>query len=188
MRSDDLLVLPLDLPVPVDDRAADHLTGARLPALSLPATNGAAIDLSALRGRVVVFAYPRTGRPDREPLVPDWNLIPGARGCTPQTCGFRDLAADFAAMGCRAFGLSTQTTEDQREMVERLHVPFPVLSDRELALATALRLPTFTVAGLTLLRRLTWIARDGAIEKTFYPVFPPDRNASDVVGWLGAQP
>jgi peroxiredoxin len=188
MRSDDLHALPPDLPVPVDDGGADHLADVRLPAVSLPATDGTIVDLSVLRGRVVVFAYPRTGRPDRDPLVADWNSIPGARGCTPQTCGFRDLAADFAALNCRVFGLSTQTPADQREMVERLRVPFPVLSDSELALATALRLPTFAVAGLTLLRRLTWVARNGAIEKTFYPVFPPDRNAIEVLRWLVAQP
>jgi peroxiredoxin len=185
MRSDNLHALPKDLPAPVDDGAADHLIGLRLPSLPLPATDGSEIDLAAMPGRTVVFAYPRTGRPDQEPLVPDWNLIPGARGCTPQTCAFRDLATEFADAGCRIFGLSTQETDYQREMVERLHVPFPVLSDAALKLTRALRLPTVEIGGLTLLRRLTWVAREGVIEKVFYPVFPPDRNAADVLKWLG---
>jgi peroxiredoxin len=184
MRSDNLHALPEILPAPVDDGGAAHLVGVRLPSVRLPGTDGGETDLAAMPGRVVVFAYPRTGRPDQPPLVPDWNLIPGARGCTPQTCAFRDLAAEFAAAGCRILGLSTQDTEYQREMVERLHVPFPVLSDAALALSRALRLPTVEIGGLTLLRRLTWIARDGVIEKVFYPVFPPDRNAADVLAWL----
>jgi peroxiredoxin len=184
MRSDDLHALPSNLPAPVDDGAAAHLVGRALPALALPATDGTAIDLAALRGRAVVFAYPRTGRPDQEPLVPDWNLIPGARGCTPQSCAFRDLAAEFAAAGARILGLSTQDTAYQQEMAARLHLPFPVLSDAALKLTAALRLPTFEVAGQTLLKRLTWSARDGVIEQVFYPVFPPDRNAADVLDWL----
>jgi peroxiredoxin len=185
MRSDNLYALPEDLPAPVDDGAADHLAGRRLPSLALPATDGSEIDLATIAERAVVFAYPRTGRPDQEPLVPDWNLIPGARGCTPQTCAFRDLATEFADAGCRIFGLSTQETDYQREMVERLHVPFPVLSDAALKLTRALRLPTVEIGGLMLLRRLTWVAREGVIEKVFYPVFPPDRNAADVLKWLG---
>lgn len=185
MRSDNLHALPEDLPAPVDDGAAAHLAGLRLPSLPLPGTDGGETDLAAISGRAVVFAYPRTGRPDQPSLVPDWNLIPGARGCTPQACAFRDLAADFAAAGCRIFGLSTQETDYQREMVARLHVPFAVLSDAALGLTRALRLPTMAVGGLTLLRRLTWVARDGVIEKVFYPVFPPDRNAADVLRWLG---
>jgi peroxiredoxin len=184
MGSDDLYRLPADLPAPVDDGAANHLPGVTLPSLSLPATTGEPVDLSAIRGRAVVFAYPRTGRPGAALPVPDWDLIPGTRGCTPQSCAFRDLAAEFAAVGCRIFGLSTQTTEYQTEMAQRLHLPFPVLSDARLAMATALRLPTMIVAETTLLRRLTWVARDGVIEKVFYPVFPPDRNAADVLNWL----
>lgn len=184
MRSDNLHTLPADLPAPVDDGAADHLAGLTIPSAPLPATNGSEIDLAAVGGRAVVFAYPRTGRPDQEPLVPNWNLIPGARGCTIQTCAFRDLAAEFAAAGCRIFGLSTQETDYQREMVARLHVPFPVLSDAALTLTRALRLPTMEIRGSTLLRRLTWVARDGVIEEVYYPVFPPDRNAAKVLQGL----
>ena len=179
-----LSTLPPDLPVPVDDGAAAHLTGMRLPHVELPATDGSAVDLAAIPGTVVVFAYPRTGRPGEPSLVDDWDLIPGARGCTPHTCGFRDLHAEFAALGARVYGLSTQDTAYQREMVERLHVPFPVLSDAELALAHTVGLPTMNVAGQTLLKRIAWIARDGVIERVFYPVFPPDKNAGDVLASL----
>jgi len=172
------------LPVPVDDGAAAHLVGTQLPPIALPATDGSTIDLAALPGLVVVFAYPRTGRPGEPSLTDDWATIPGASGCTPQTCRFRDLNAEFAALGARVFGLSTQDTDYQREMVERLTVPFPVLSDADLALARALRLPTFEAAGLTLLKRMAWIAREGVIERVFYPVFPPERNADDVLAAL----
>lgn len=185
MRSDNLHELPPDLPVPADDGAADHLSGREIPSLLLTGTDGTTVNLAAVHGRVVVFAYPRTGRPDQEPLVPDWNRIPGARGCTPQTCSFRDLSAEFSSFGCRIFGLSTQDTAYQKEMADRLRLPFLVLSDSDLKLTTALRLPTIEVAGITLLRRLAWIANDGVIEKVFYPVFPPDRNAADVLEWLG---
>ena len=180
----DPTVLPGGLPIPIDDGAAAHLLGTRLPAMALPATDGTSIDLSALAGPIVVFAYPRTGRPGEPSLTPDWDAIPGARGCTPHTCGYRDLQADFAAHGARIFGLSTQDSTYQREMVARLGVAFPVLSDAGLRLTQALRLPTFVAAGHTLLRRLAWIARDGTIERVFYPVFPPDRNASDVLAAL----
>ena len=178
--------LPLDLPVPIDDGAAAHLSGQRIPSVALPATDGTEVDLSAVRGRVVVFAYPRTGRPGQPPLVPDWDSIPGARGCTSQSCAFRNLTAEFGALGCRVFGLSTQEPADQRELAEQLHLPFPVLSDAELRLAEALRLPTFAAAGHVLLKRTTWVQRDGVIEHVFYPVFPPDRNAGDVLAWLEA--
>ncbi|HEY0395022.1 MAG TPA: peroxiredoxin [Candidatus Elarobacter sp.] len=179
-----LSTLPADLPVPVDDGAAAHLTGASLPHVPLHATDGSTVDLAALPGTVVVFAYPRTGRPGEPSLVEDWDLIPGARGCTPHTSGFRDLHAELAALGARVFGLSTQDTGYQREMVERLHVPFAVLSDAGLALTHALRLPTMDVAGQTLLKRIAWIARDGVIERVFYPVFPPDANAREVLAAL----
>ena len=178
-----LLDLPPDLPVPVDDGACAHLPGMKLPALSLPGTDGSLVDLSSLTGRSVVYLYPRTGRPD-QPLPSGWNDIPGARGCTPQSCAYRDLAADLAALGARVFGLSTQDTTYQQEAVERLHLPFPLLSDEHLAFAAALDLPTFTVDGMTLIKRLTLIIRDGVIETVFYPVFPPDADAANVRAWL----
>lgn len=178
-----LLDLPPDLPIPVDDGACEHLPGMRLPSVALPATEGSTIDLSSLAGRSVVYVYPRTGRPD-QPLPTGWNEIPGARGCTPQSCAYRDLAAEFAALGARIFGLSTQDTAYQREAAERLHLPFPLLSDEHLQCATALNLPTFAVDGMTLIRRLTLVIRDGVVETVFYPVFPPDADAANVVSWL----
>ena len=183
MTDRNLYSLPPDLPVPVDDGRAAHLAGTRLPSVALAATTGKQIDLSAINGLAVVFAFPRTGRPNAAPLVPDWDLIPGARGCTPQTCSFRDLAAalDFAAFNAQVFGLSTQDPEYQREMAERLHLPFPVLSDAELKLTQALRLPTLIVAGHVLIARLAWIQRDGVIADVAYPVFPPDRNAAEML-------
>jgi peroxiredoxin (alkyl hydroperoxide reductase subunit C) len=180
----DPTTLPANLPIPVDDGAAAHLTGMRIPRIALLATNGKMVDLAGVPGTVVVFAYPRTGQPGVDPLVPDWDEIPGARGCTPHTSGYRDLHARFVAHGAHVFGLSTQNTAYQRELVERLHVPFPILSDEKLALTHALRLPTFEVAGLTLIKRLAWIARDGKIERVFYPVFPPDQNAANVLAAL----
>jgi len=182
-----LLDLPADLPVPVDDGACDHLPGMRLPSLALPATDGTMIDLSSLSGRSIVYVYPRTGRPE-QPLPPGWDQIPGARGCTPQSCAYRDLAAELAALGARIFGLSTQDTAYQQEAVERLHLPFPLLSDERLALTTALSLPTFEVDGMILIKRLTLIIDDGAIETVFYPVFPPDADAANVVAWLRERP
>jgi peroxiredoxin len=143
------------------------------------------ITLSSLKGRTVVFAYPRTGVPGQISLVDDWDMIPGARGCTPQTCSFRDLFAELKAAGvAQVFGLSTQSNEYQTEMASRLHLPFPVLSDEKLELARALKLPTMEVAGLTLIKRLALIVDDGRITHVFYPVFPPDRNAGDVLEWL----
>lgn len=180
------MVLPPDLPEPVDDGAADHLAGARMPGLALPATDGGAVDLSALVGRTIVYAYPWTGRPGQPLLVEDWDLIPGARGCTPETCGFRDHHAELNAAGAAVFGLSTQDTPYQQELVERLDLPFPILSDAELELTGALRLPTLDVAGQTLIRRLTLALRDGEVEHVFYPVFPPDRHAAEVLAWLRA--
>jgi peroxiredoxin len=175
------------LPVPKDDGAARHLPGLRVPSIALAATDGSSVDLSSLAGRVVLYAYPRTGRPG-EPNPDGWEAIPGARGCTPQTCAFRDAFAELRALGVgHLYGLSTQSTEYQREAAERLHLPFPLLSDESLALTRALRLPIFTTHGMTLLKRLTLIVRDGAIEHVFYPVFPPDRNAGDVVAWLRAR-
>jgi peroxiredoxin len=178
------LTLPEDLPVPQDDGAARHLEGGRLPDLALPATDGANVNLSQLRGRTVVYIYPRTGRPG-QPLPTDWDAIPGARGCTPQSCGFRDHFGDLKRLGAaQLFGLSTQTTEYQREAVERLHLPFAILSDADLALTRALDLPTFTVDGMTLIKRMSWVIDDGVITKVFYPVFPPDKSAEEVIAWL----
>lgn len=178
-----LLQLPVDLPVPVADGACDHLPGMRLSSLALPATDGSAVDLSTLPGRNVVYIYPRTGRPD-QPLPSGWDAMPGARGCTPQSCAYRDRAAEFAALGARVFGLSTQDTAYQQEAVERLHLPFPLLSDDRLEFSSALGLPTFEVDGMKLIRRLTLIVNDGVIETVFYPVFPPDADAGNVAAWL----
>ena len=178
-----LLDLPADLPVPVDDGACDHLPGMRLPSLALPATDGGMVDLSTLPGRSVVYIYPRTGRPD-QPLPTGWDEIPGARGCTPQSCAYRHRSAELAALGTRVFGLSTQDTDYQQEAAARLHLPFPLLSDERLQLATALALPIFQVDGMTLIKRLTLVIDDGAIETVFYPVFPPDADAVNVVEWL----
>ena len=176
--------LPADLPVPVDDGAARHLPGLALPSLPLAATDGTMVDLAALAGLSIVYAYPRTGRPD-EAAPAGWDAIPGARGCTPQSCSFRDHFTDLRNAGvAHLFGLSTQDTGYQREAVERLHLPFPILSDRDLALARAIRLPTFEVAGMTLLKRMVLIIDDGVIAKVFYPVFPPDRSANEVIAWL----
>jgi peroxiredoxin len=180
-----LLDLPADLPVPVDDGACDHLPGMQLPLLALPATDGTTVDLSTLPGRTIVYVYPRTGRPD-QPLPTGWDKIPGARGCTPQSCAYRDVAAELGTLGARIFGLSTQDTAYQQEAATRLHLPFPLLSDARLGLTTALSLPTFEVDGMTLIKRMTLIIDDGAIETVFYPVFPPDADAAHVAAWLRA--
>jgi peroxiredoxin len=180
----DPTVLPPELPVPQDDGATRHLAGMTLPVLPLAATDGSTVDLSSLRGRTVVYVYPRTGRPGQD-LPEGWDAIPGARGCTPQSCSFRDHYAELKQLGVvRVFGLSTQDTDYQREAAERLHLPFPVLSDAGLKLTRALRLPTFTVAGMTLLKRMVFVIDDGAMTKVFYPVFPPDKSAQEVVDWL----
>lgn len=186
-REHDLLTLPPDLPVPVDDGACAHLPGMRLPSLPLPATTGEQVDLTALPGRTVVYCYPRTGKPD-ESSPTGWDSIPGARGCTAQSCAFRDHHREIAAHEARVFGLSAQSTADQQEAAQRLHLPFPLLSDANLAFATALRLPTFTVDGMTLIKRLTLIVDDGTIRHVVYPVFPPDQNAATVLNWLAAHP
>ena len=180
----DIHSIPAEIPVPTDDGRCDHLIGRKLPDLALPTTTGANVRLDGLEGTAVVFAYPRTGRPGHLPLVSNWNQIPGARGCTPQTSGFRDHYEAFRTRGVSVFGLSTQTTSYQHEMAERLELPFPVLSDHELRLTDALNLPTFTVTDLTLLKRFAWVAVDGVIVKVFYPVFPPGENAEEVLAWL----
>ena len=177
------------IPAPEDDGAANHLTGMTIPPVSLRATNDTAVTLSELTGRTVVFGYPRTGEPGKIGLVDDWDMIPGARGCTPQTCSFRDLFAELKAAGAKhVFGLSTQSNEYQTEMAGRLHLPFPVLSDEQLELSDALSLPTMEVADLTMIKRLAMIIDDGKITHVFYPVFPPDRNAGDVLEWMKANP
>jgi len=177
-------VLPQNIPAPQDDGAARHLTDAALPDISLPATSGPAVNLSRLSGRSIVYVYPRTGVPGV--ANPDgWDQIPGARGCTPQSCSFRDHAGELNQLGvAHLFGLSTQDTAYQREAAERLHLPFPVLSDEKLQLTSALNLPTFVAGGMTLLKRMAWVIDDGRITKVFYPVFPPDKNAEEVIAWL----
>ncbi len=183
-RSDNVMELPKDLPVPQDDGACDHLTGMPLPSLALASTRGRSINLSKLEGTAVVYIYPRTGRPDQE-LPTGWNAIPGARGCTPQSCAFRDHYQELKKLGvAELFGLSTQDTAYQQEAAERLHLPFELLSDEKLEFANALKLPTFEVDGMQLIKRITLIIRDSKIAKVFYPVFPSDKNADEVIGWL----
>jgi len=181
------LVLPDNLPVPQDDGAARHLAGQRLPKLALQATDGSTIDLSGLPGRTVVYVYPRTGRPG-VPAPDGWDAIPGARGCTPQSCGFRDHFAALQRLGvAQLYGLSTQDTVYQREAAERLHLPFSLLSDEKLVFANAMRLPMFEVEGMTLMKRLALVIDNGVVAKVFYPVFPPDRNAAEVIAWLSSR-
>ena len=176
--------LPPEIPVPQDDGAARHLSGMKLPDLALPATNGAPVNLSKLTGRSVVYIYPRTGVPGVDPPE-GWDMIPGARGCTPQSCSFRDHFADLKTLGvARVFGLSTQDSAYQQEAASRLHLPFPILSDEKLALAKALSLPTFNAAGMTLHKRMALVIDDGVITKAFYPVFPPDQSAAQVIAWI----
>ncbi len=178
--------LPPDMPVPIDEGAADHLPGMRLPALALPSTQGGEADLAALAaaaGTLVLYVYPRTGTPG-EPSPDGWDAIPGARGCTPQSCAFRDHQAELRALGAEVVGLSAQPAAEQAAFAAREHIPFPLLSDPTLRLASALALPTFEAGGMRLFKRITLVIEDGAIAKAFYPVFPPDRNAADVLAWL----
>jgi peroxiredoxin len=179
MSVSDPYTLPDDLPVPDDDGAADHLPGAEVPSVVLDSSLGP-VDVSSF---TVVYVYPRTGKPG-VPSLPGWDAFPGARGCTPQSCAFRDHAAELAALGATVAGLSAQSLDDQIEFAERNHMPYPVIADPELLLRAELSLPTFEIAGHTLYKRLAWIARAGRIVHVFYPVFPPDRNAGDVVEWL----
>ncbi|MET1415244.1 glutaredoxin 3 [Roseibium sp. HPY-6] len=177
------LILPDDLPRPVDDGGADHLTGMKMPAVRLRATSGDWVDLSKLPGRVIIYAYPMTGVPGVE-LPPGWNDIPGARGCTPQTLSFQAEKDAFAAFGVTVFGLSTQTEAYQKELSDRLDLSFPILSDADFELTDAMRLPTMVVEGMRLIKRLTLVIKNGAIEHVFYPVFPPNRSAAEVIAWL----
>lgn len=176
--------LPENLPVPVDDGACRHLTGMQIPRISLRSTSGNVINLAEIKNpTTVLFCYPMTGKPG-EPLPPGWDMIPGARGCTPETCSFRDHHEEMTKAGARVLGISTQSVEEQREMVERLHVPFEVLSDKDLALVHALDLPTFEIEGRVFIKRLTMIVRQTRIAHVFYPVFPPNAHADEVLAWL----
>ncbi len=190
MTAHDPLTLPDGLPAPVDDGAADHLPGMAVPPVALTASDGRKVRLDhpGPSARTVLYAYPRTGRPGEDPLVADWDLIPGARGCTPESCAFRDHHADLRAAGADVFGLSTQDSDYQGEAVQRLQLPFALLSDSDLRLVHALGLPTFDAAGETLLKRLTLVLSGGMIEHAFYPIFPPDRHAGDVLTWLRTHP
>jgi peroxiredoxin len=186
-RSDDLYRLPEGLPVPTDDGACAHLRGLELPALSLPATTGEPVALRDVDAEwLVLYFYPRTGLPDREPPggLAAWDSIPGTRGCTPQACSYRDHHAELRAAGAEVFGISTQDTDYQREAAARLHLPFLLLSDASFELTAALRLPTLRIEGQTLIKRLTLITRRARIEECFYPVFPPDADARRVIDWL----
>lgn len=187
MSSTNLSQLPDDLPAPVDDGGARHLKGMRLPSLGLPSTQGQTINLGEVRGLLVIYCYPMTGQPG-VPLPEGWDQIPGARGCTPQSCAFRDHYQELKALGAEVVGLSVQTTDYQREMAERLHLPFPVVSDAGYRFQQALRLPTFVAAGMTLLKRVTLIARDGVVETVHYPIFPSDSDAPWVVAYLRNHP
>ena len=180
-----LSTLPTDLPVPQDDGAARHLVGLTLPAVTLQATNGGIVNLEKLQGRHVIYIYPMTGQ--QNVALPDgWDAIPGARGCTPQSCSFANHFAELQELNAGVFGLSSQTTDYQSEAKTRLHLPFEILSDSALLLQSALNLPTFNLGKLTLYKRLTLIADNNKIVKVFYPVFPPDKNIDDVLSWLKA--
>lgn len=187
MRTDNLYQLPADLPVPQDDGAARHLAGAPVPPVALPSTGGGLVRLDdPALSLAVVYCYPRTGRPDAIALggTEQWNAIPGARGCTPQSCGYRDHHGELRRQGATIYGLSTQTTEYQREAVSRLQLPFALLSDAAGEFSSALRLPWFEVEGVRLLKRLTLIVGHGRILHCFYPVFPPDKDAATVLAWI----
>jgi peroxiredoxin len=180
--------LPANLPVPKDDGAAKHLAGMPVPPVALVSTANRRVNLAEqAQKRTVIYCYPRTGAPG-QPVPKGWDEIAGARGCTPESCGFRDHYQRLRALHTQVFGLSTQTTTYQQEMVQRLQLPFEVLSDADFAFTKALRLPTFDFEGVTLLKRLTLILSDGKIEKVFYPVFPPDKHAEEVIAWLTRNP
>ncbi len=182
----DLSKIPEGLPVPTDDGGCDHLRNISLPAISLRTTSDRYIKLNQLQIPSVIFFYPRTGEPSK-PAPADWDLIPGARGCTPQSCGFRDLYQEFKSLGYQVFGASSQSTEYQKEFVSRNHIPFEIISDEKFELTDALMLPTFTYNGIRLIKRMAWVVNNGKIEKVFYPVFPPNENASRVFEWLSAR-
>jgi peroxiredoxin len=180
--------LPEDLPVPEDDGAAAHLAGLVLPSIVLPATTGGEVDLSLVgRPRAIVYLYPMTGTPG-VPLIEGWDQIPGARGCTPEAIGFRGLLGELTGLGAEVFGVSSQTAADQAEAASRLALPFPLLSDTGLVLAERLRLPTFEAGGRVMYKRLTMVLNGGRVEHVFYPIFPPDRHAAEVLDWLRQHP
>lgn len=182
-KPDDINTLPEHLPKPEEDGACDHLPGMEVPSIALPSTSGRSVEISSLPGKTVLYVYPMTGRPGRE-LPEGWNDIPGARGCTPESCAFRDLHAEFRSFGARVFGMSAQSTDYQREAVERLGLQYELLSDEDMNFTNALRLPTFEVEGNALIKRLTLIIRGSKVEKVFYPVFPPDEHPAEVLEWL----
>jgi len=186
LPKDFLRGIPNDLPIPLDDGACDHLEGLMLPSVNLPATTGGTVNPSLLSGWLVIYCYPMTGRPGR--AIPDgWVQIPGAAGCTPQACSFRDYYRELQALNATVFGISTQSPEDQLEAANRLHLPFGLLSDASFQFAQGLRLPMFEIDGMRLNKRVTLIAKDGKIRKYFYPVFPPDKNIEEVLAWLQEQ-
>ena len=179
----DLIDLPNNLPIPEDDGGCSHLVGTQIPPIKLPATNGKLIDFSSSDQRAVIYIYPMTGQPNID-LPEGWDTIPGARGCTPQSCSFRDHYNELKELGAMVYGLSTQSSDYQKEAVNRLHLPFPLVSDFNLDFIHALRIPTFTVSNMVLSKRVTLIIKDRTIEKVFYPVFPPDKNADQVISYL----
>lgn len=181
-----LYQLPDDLPVPVDDGACDHLEGVLLPSLLLKTSSGNLLDLSEVKGIVVIFFYPMIGSPDLPPME-DWNDIPGARGCTPQTCSFRDSYQTLTGLGARVFGTSSQSIEEQKEAAVRLELPFELLNDSAFELTESLNLPTFEYQGVKMIKRLTLVVVDGVIRKVFYPVFPPNENVYHVISWLNEE-
>jgi len=179
----DLTTLPDNLPIPVDDGACDHLIGSRIPSVELKSTSGTLIDLSTIAGTVVIFFYPMTGRPDSPPMH-HWNDIPGARGCTPQSCSFRDNYSKLEKLGVKVFGVTSQALPDQKEAHARLALPYDLLNDTQFELTKAMQLPTFEYESSTYIKRITLISTNGIIKKTFYPVFPPDKNVTDVIEWF----
>jgi peroxiredoxin len=187
LQKDDFTKLPSNLPIPIDDGACDHLHGMAIPSAVLPSTKGGIVNLRTVKAtRTIVYCYPRTGEPGK-PSPDGWEAIPGARGCTPQSCSMRDHYHAIHGLQAEIYGVSTQTTAYQSEAVTRLHLPFALLSDAELRFTKALRLPTFSVNGWTLIKRLTIVVYKGRIEKVFYPVFPPDKHGEQVVAWLQAK-
>lgn len=180
--------LPSDLPKPIDDGKAAHLAGASVPNLSLESTLKGPVNLwETFQPPTVLFIFPRAGSPLEPNKNPElWDTIPGARGCTPQTCSFRDLISEFKSLGVQVFGLSVQSPRVQSEFVVRQHIPFPILSDCDHKLLKALNLPTFEFEGERLIKRMAFFIKGGIIQKVFYPVFPPDKNAEEVLGWVTA--